>query len=343
MSKRLIQFDILRVMAMIFVIAIHVSVRPFVTNPYMKNMWYVLFLVCNGLFYMLSGKFNLRKKFDSNKSILEFYWKNFKKIVIPFFFATMIIAFRYYLSSNFGLSLMGYFRFYRDYITNTAPNSDLWFMYPFFGLLLSTPFLSLMLNNMSEKQIKFILVLSFIYCFYSVNSKFFGFTPHISQWIISEWMLYYILGYCLDRVNIQCEGIIYVLGVVGFILSIILKTKFENSYNNSTDLSLIYVIFVFSIYIFFAKRIHTNNKALIGIIEILTKYSFYVYLFHEIVLREVEKYLGVLNPIISFPVNILVTLLLTLMIAVIFDSFMQILNKFFNTLFIFLKNILFNE
>ncbi|WP_276627783.1 hypothetical protein, partial [Sharpea azabuensis] len=60
MSKRLIQFDILRVMAMIFVIAIHVSVRPFVTNPYMKNMWYVLFLVCNGLFYMLSGKFNLR-------------------------------------------------------------------------------------------------------------------------------------------------------------------------------------------------------------------------------------------------------------------------------------------
>lgn len=260
MSKRIIQFDILRVMAMIFVIAIHVQVKPFSTNPFITNMWYVLFLVCNGLFYMLSGKFNLRKKFDSNKSIFKFYWKNFQKIVVPFFFATMIIALRYYLINDSGLCLTGYLKFYKNYLVNTAPNSILWFMYPLFGLLLSTPFLSLMLNNMSEKQIKLILILSCISSFYFVNSKFFGFTPHISEWIINGWMLYYISGYCLDRINIQCEGLIYLTGVVCFILSILLKTRFGKLYNNSTDLSLIYVIFVFSIYFFFSKRIHLKNR-----------------------------------------------------------------------------------
>ena len=87
-KKRLIQYDVIRVMAMLFVICVHVKLKPFASHRYISSGLYAVFFTCNGLFFMLSGKFNLSKKFDDVSKMKQFYIKNFKKIVIPFIVAT---------------------------------------------------------------------------------------------------------------------------------------------------------------------------------------------------------------------------------------------------------------
>ncbi len=62
MEKRIINCDLMRVSAMIFMIEVHTN------NLFKARSLYVVFLstilfACNNLFYMLSGRFNLIKYF----------------------------------------------------------------------------------------------------------------------------------------------------------------------------------------------------------------------------------------------------------------------------------------
>lgn len=76
-KDRNIQSDLVRVVAMFFVIAVHTPLGE------LGNIWWVnyatraLFFTCNAIFFMLSGKYNLRFVAEPEKQCYKkYYYKN---------------------------------------------------------------------------------------------------------------------------------------------------------------------------------------------------------------------------------------------------------------------------
>lgn len=65
---------------------------------------------------MLSGKFNLSKKFDDVSKMKQFYIKNFTKIVIPFIVATLFLALGNMIQNHMTISVFDYFHYYMHYM-----------------------------------------------------------------------------------------------------------------------------------------------------------------------------------------------------------------------------------
>ncbi len=63
-SKRNINCDLMRVISMIFVIAIHAD-RSFIKTPFLEVVLSTILFTCNGIFYLLSGRFNLQTQFET--------------------------------------------------------------------------------------------------------------------------------------------------------------------------------------------------------------------------------------------------------------------------------------
>ena len=69
-TKRNIHFDLVRVIAMTLVIAVHSNPKPFAETSLAGICFYTILYMCNGLFYMLSGNLNLRKEFSTKKDYI---------------------------------------------------------------------------------------------------------------------------------------------------------------------------------------------------------------------------------------------------------------------------------
>lgn len=71
-----------------------------------------------------------------------------------------------------------------------------------------------------------------------------------------------------------------------------------------------------------------KNHIVISIVETLAKYSFYVYMFHYIILDNVEGHFMTLSPSIHMLVVVILTLVLSLAWAMIFNVLIKLLEKF---------------
>ena len=71
-NSRNVQSDLIRVVGAIFAISVH-TVAYFISEGLWSHMLVGLFFACNPIFFMLSGKYNLKKRFDGCKSILKYY------------------------------------------------------------------------------------------------------------------------------------------------------------------------------------------------------------------------------------------------------------------------------
>ena len=88
MKTRLINFDLMRVLMCIFVIMIHITEKPF-SFP-VRAAYTSVFFLCNSIFYMLSGRFNLEHTFDSTGDCLNFYRKKFVSIYFPYILISFV-------------------------------------------------------------------------------------------------------------------------------------------------------------------------------------------------------------------------------------------------------------
>lgn len=90
-KQRLFQYDFIRVIAMLMVLALHVELKTRYFRVDYNIPWYfsnsiiIFLIVCNPIFFMISGKFNLRCQLISISDYFDYYKKKFINIFIPFF------------------------------------------------------------------------------------------------------------------------------------------------------------------------------------------------------------------------------------------------------------------
>lgn len=274
------------------------------------------------LFIMISGLLHLNpeKKIDQK----YFYLNRLRKIIVPILFWAMIyFLWRYYYHGE-KINM----RIILSEIITGKVYYHFWFLYMILGLYIFTPYLKVLIKNISFKQTAFLLVLWFSYrlinpVIHSFTGEYFG----IPFPFMFDYVGYYIAGSFLHQYNIRVKTkIIFITFCLSLISSIIL-TYLLIDYKNYTELprtinsylSPFIILTTLSFFIIFKRQKHSfilGNKNLKSIIILISNLSFGIYLTHVIFL-EVGKRLLFKLELNNYPINPFILFLFTLSASIL--------------------------
>jgi Uncharacterized protein conserved in bacteria len=337
-KRKLLYYDIIRVLSSIFVIGIH-STDPALDNAiYLSWQWFftiifqIIVRTAVPLFIMLSGALILNSK---DETISTFYLKRFSKIIIPL----IIYSLFYLYIFKYGLGL------FKFQILGIALKEifegpvfyHLWFVYTILGIYIFAPFLKVMVKNLSDKMILNLVLIIVIVSVLFTYIPLLGVNIGINTVIFVGYIDYFIVGYFLnkDTSKIYYNKII-LLGCISFALSLLISVKSNNYqsiiYGSSPTIILISSMF----FMFFIKNkdIVKNNTLISNAITFVSRHTFSIYLIHIFVLQKLLYPIGINSMwngvIIGTFITIILTFIISLIISVIVDTLIinQIISLF---------------
>lgn len=350
--QRQYNLDYLRVFASIAIILLHVTAQ---NMPYVElagTEWNI-YNICNSasrwgvpVFVMMSGALflpreiptkTLYKKYISRMAISYIVWSAFYSTVDAI--GNLVFVEGYHKTF---VEIMG------NFISGAV---HLWFLPMIIGLYMCIPLIKQLTKN--DSLIKYFLMLAFIFCFIktqielvtnnllsgniqiifeNVNTVF----RNINMNLVVGFVAYFILGFYLNKTEIskKFRTIIYILGVVGLVLTIFLnlfasKITDESSgafYSTSSINVLLMSVAIFVWFKYNVKGTEYLNKIILK----LSKYSFGAFLVHIFILQ-VLKAVGfssdTFHPILSVSATLIFTTVVSYLISLILNK-IPVINKY---------------
>jgi surface polysaccharide O-acyltransferase-like enzyme len=293
-KNREIQYDYLRVIAVIAIIMVH-SI-PAEASNYKQWLFSAAFmpvlLSFVGIYFMLSGLFILD---HGTENILSFYKKRFCTIVIPFGFYTGIYYFYYsvYLGQE-KLTVFAHIKaWFLGWLTETTPMAPhMWFMYVILALYLCAPFLARMLQTMSDHELKIFLAMILIIQSILVYLPSLGILVEESfQYMIFKgWLIYFVLGYSLKRLYHNSRFLPFAAaGLAGFALTMLQKYFTPSFTPGIHDLAPTMIAMASSIFLFFESYGNVSVPVMTKACGFVSRHSYSVYLIHYLVLGQLSN------------------------------------------------------
>ena len=339
-KKRETELDILRFLAMLCVIAMHVCGGPMKElqsksfDFIVMNCLITIITWCIPIYVMISGGFFLNPKRDI--TINKLFTKYIKRFVIAFLFWTIIYQIYYYVSAMVtrgdALNWKGII-----YEAIVGPY-HMWYLYMLTGLYLAIPILRKITESktITEYFIVVFLIFSFLQN-YGVNVPIIG---NLISAIMDKTYLpigmmyigYFMLGYYIKNFDIPCK-IEYVLYISTALLLIFNCLVF--SIDALKDFSEIWsvkylmpniIIESAGIYTFFVKKVSKIKfrERTVKIFAKLTEYGFGVYLVHALIneLVELTGWTAVtISPFVSVPLLTFIVYGISLLVTIVIRKF----------------------
>ncbi len=302
---RIPQYDLMRVTAMFLVVYVHSSFMFTFTldsdSTQAGLYWFtsMLALVCNALFFMVSGKFNLAQAVElKSGEYRAFYIKKAIDLLVPIIF----YAIAFWVLRFLGIWLFGAytdgtpFWDFGAFITmfQELLVSSWWFVPMIFSLMIFTPFLGRMLKGLKQKEMYLLLVLIFGCAAIVAIEKVIGNTTFLSKFLAPTfgiWAGAYMLGYVIDRADmtakvlsrwyIAAAAVITIFGSLFVIIPQVLITpdgSLVGGWNNVLS-ALFYPVIAGALFLFFKNVKITNDKAK-RFVEFVGNRAFGIYLIH---------------------------------------------------------------
>lgn len=308
-KKRISYFDVLRTVAIFFVVVIHCCIVPFSSLSIGSRNWLATVLFESAsrwavpIFMMISGALHLSKKRD----VSTFFKKNVLKIVIILLSWRLVYAIA---DVSAGSSLLDYvYGFVRGHY-------HLWFLYMLLGLYLITPFLKAFLDD--PKLLKLYLLISFIFgialpelvdIFIAIPSCFDDIALRLEHSLglfgfgkLLGYSFYFVLGYYLYHKKPKTKYVkkIYIAGLIGLLFTFFMTWWFSVMTNSPTSIFIKDLTInntLMSVGVFTFVRRHTSKSLLSKTLIRMSKYSLGIYVIHVLLL---EKVLVLLSPMPAF-------------------------------------------
>lgn len=296
-NTRITYLDILNVIAIIAVIALHcngiVHGNP---NTRAWNTSLIVECICYfavPLFCMLSGAtlMNYREKYDTK----TFFKKRFIKVLVPFaFWAIIMFIWKIHIIKTIP-NINGLKNWINAFFQNKE-ESTYYFMYSILGIYLTMPILSLLTEKKHRKTLWFTVVLYFIFNSLIPNVlNLFEITYNTNtQVLLGGYIIFVILGYLLSTEELSRNKriIIYIFAIIGvlyrffttYIMSkeygYVIKTTW--GYTSWHSILLASSVFIFIKQLFTVKISLSAKKA--KLVSKISSCSFGIYLIHQIVM-----------------------------------------------------------
>lgn len=337
-STHIQYLDLLRALAMLGVIVIHLS-SPLMNMNWNKNAdyWWIGNVIDSSvrfavpLFLMLSGVTMLGKQYK----LRDFYQKRFIRVLLPFIFW----LFAYWIYRWFDLSaakrpvgIADTLNWAWNLFLSEGVSKHFWYVYMILFIYLLIPFAGKILQKVTNVQLGIITVLwLFVLVFFreipfnaynwagDYGHKFSGYLLHSG---------YLILGYFLTRLQIPWEKLRLTAGIV-FLLSVLVcsfgtfqlsgKSMNLNLFSYISMNTVVQTIAVFVL----LKDVTIKNKWLLKLQNVLSDYSYGIYLVHIMIigiLFNAGIYWSFAYPLISIP-------LLTILVALLSGMIVYILRE----------------
>ena len=281
-SSRLVNYDLVKVLAIFMVVAVHMLNMVELMPP--GDVWAyrihevirTLLLTSNGLFFMVSGRFLLE---HYRGQAGRFYWKRLVKIGIPVALASL-----FYYVYVYGGNGMGA-KFWKDFVRDfwqSHIQGYFWFVFALAGFYLAVPFLSAMFRGLKRRELWLLFGVSLGYFFLQSLYQILGWEMVFTTYPFYSWIFYCILGYLLDALQLtrrQRKGFLG-LGAAAFLISAweVCFWHRENPVLHNYSVTMILMTSAFYLGLTEAGKRLKGIGA--GMVSFLSVRSFYLYLMH---------------------------------------------------------------
>jgi surface polysaccharide O-acyltransferase-like enzyme len=281
---------------------------------------------------MISGALMLGKREEIQ--IKGFLLKRTSKILVPLVCWSIFYYLYKVFKGTFEFSVPQFFR----YLLTDQINYHLWFMYVILGLYLITPILAIFIKNAKRIEIEYFLLLWGIATVISALVRYvFGFTYKLELNHVAGSIGFFVLGYYLDHYDFtkRSKRNIYIAGCIGVVLTFLLTYWYTKNNNGQLDTywfsNFAPNVVLVSMAIFIGMKSLNMKKALPPILNLLSTFSFGIYLVHALIIYLLKDYSlyvdsNHIHPIISVPINIVVILTISTIVVYIIKK-LPLLNK----------------
>lgn len=321
MTKRIASYDVIRVVSMFFVVAVHSLIAIDIHSNLMALSVFVLqtiFFTANPMFFMLSGRFNIKTDY---RKLSSYYARKITTIVIP---VLLYFLLRTLCGTNYGSFSLGGLT--KNYLINTLGNYadiEYWFIFSLVGYLSAAPFFGPSIAKLNNCQARWFISIGLLYqmlvfVFSNIGVRFEWSYP------FSGFVFSFCLGSCFDKIgkitnkkSIVCISI----GLLGTVLA-----KSIGWMNYIQDLSPFFTMISIGMFSLIKNTFETKSPS--ATITWLSKRSFGVYLIHGQILNWIYSVLnefGLLfrgtSSVISFLLLFASTTACSIAISLIFDRY----------------------
>lgn len=319
MKEKDVSIEIIRIIAMLFIVVCHLFQE---LNSQILNYLAQFFNIGVFIFFFISGYLYGKKEI---KDIKNFYISRFKRIIVPMYvFVIIVILLNLFIRDFFKAKYIFIYLFDIQYIFGGLNGAEhLWFLTIIIICYLILP---LMLRNRKFiKNIKPILLgfvsIITIYLLSIINSKLA---------LVLVYYMTFAIGF-ISRNNKKEHKYLFYLFIIFISVVIRLLSRSILDGTNIYDIIIVsYTQIVISISLFNIinkfiedKRIKRSNK----LIEYIDKISFYVYITHYMFFVGPVRTIEITSNII---VNIIITLALSYISAVILKFITEMIIRFLN-------------
>ncbi|MCR5209627.1 MAG: acyltransferase [Lachnospiraceae bacterium] len=303
-NNREIYFDILRIVAIIFVIICHTEGAELFGQCEPGSLLYGLFIMFSIMgstgpliLFMILGALLLPK--EESLSVL---WK---KRILRIFSVLFVFTLLYYISDVIaGRDEINVFTFLGDLYAKERVE-PLWFMYSYLGMLICLPFLRPMAQNMKDRDFIYLLSMAAILevVLPEIEEKVFlgRFTLNISfylGWILTKIVLYPLAGYYIhNRLKrehaVKILPIVWVVNIIVMIL-IACNTAYYTTYVESIKIYTDYFgwgLYINTLALFLTAKVLFEGKVYgdttVKVLSSIAGCTFGIYLIHPAVLDRI--------------------------------------------------------
>ena len=293
---RLYRYDFVRAVAIMFVVAVHSlyfvnSVHEQCAYPFYALQ--TIFFTGNVLFFLLSGKFNLREKKD-DAAVKKFYYNKIRNIVVPiviiFFIRTL-----YDLYPDYSLGLVVK-TFIKNFVYDYS-HIEYWFMYTLVGFLLVAPFLSHAFARFSKFEKKLFVGIGLGYHLVLLIVSDAGYPLGWSYLFLGFSFTFFIGGFIEDLFETKKSRYVLALASVLCLLATMVLFHFGKT-GGLQDSSPFYTVLAIGIYIGLLQLGEKMKPS--RAVSFIAKHSFSIYLVHMMILIPLHSVIPVMEGPISF-------------------------------------------
>lgn len=286
-QARIFGYDLVRAVAIFFVVAVHCRVVVD-TGSTIGNLWFLacgtLFFAGNALFFMMSGKFNLRVR-EGDAALKKFYRSKARNIIVPVL-VYFLIRTVYDLWGNWqGMGHAAAY-FVKGSLSDFA-SIEYWFVFTLVGFLLVAPFLARAFDGMSDFEVKVFIGIGigFNTVLTVLDNAGIGFSW---GYLFSGFGFAFCLGVLIERFasDPKVRRALKWAVLVCFVLNVAVQYAGFSLYAYET--SPLYTIMAVGLYL--ALLDWGEKLPKFSFVSFVAKHSFGIYLCHMMVLLAIQKF-----------------------------------------------------